>query len=162
MKVFVLYGGDSEERTVSLRSGERVVAALRQKGHTVQGVDARGESPCADLLAKCRAADAVFLCFHGGSGEDGRWQGALETAGVHHYTGSDARASAIAMDKPQAKACVSAGGVPVASGCCRRKEEGMPNIAFPFAVKPPKGGSSIGFSVIRSLQGWQNLTPSGD
>lgn len=162
MKILVLCGGVSDEREVSLRSGARVTDALQKKGHTVSSFDVQEAAPGADLLQKCRGADAVFLCFHGGAGEDGRWQGALEAVGVRHYTGSDAYASALAMDKPRAKACVSAVGVPVADGLVWHAGEAQPPLGYPFIVKPPCGGSSIGFSVIHGGQEWEKLAPSGD
>ncbi|HYV98802.1 MAG TPA: D-alanine--D-alanine ligase [Gemmatimonadaceae bacterium] len=43
MRITVLLGGTSAERDVSLASGSRVIAALRERGHTVTAVDpARG------------------------------------------------------------------------------------------------------------------------
>ncbi len=162
MEILVLFGGDSEEREVSLRSGARVCAALRERGHSVKGIDARGEAPSAHMLTLAREADAVFLCFHGGAGEDGRWQSALDAAGVAHYTGSGGAASALAMDKPRAKACVTKLGVPCARGVVWRVGEACPVGDFPFIVKPCKGGSSVGFSIVKSKEDLEKLAPSGD
>ena len=162
MHILLLYGGESNEREVSLRSGARVAEGLIEAGHTVESYDVRGEEPEAWLLARCREADAVFLCFHGGAGEDGRWQGALETAGIQHFTGSDAAASALAMDKPRAKACVSAMGVPVAKGEVWRAGDVCPGMDLPFVIKPPQGGSSVGFCVIKTAKDLEKLIPSGD
>ena len=162
MDILVLYGGESEERAVSLRSGARVCEALREKGHNVQGIDACDALPSAALIEQARHADAVFLCFHGGAGEDGHWQATLENAGVLHYTGSDAAASALAMDKPRAKACVARFGVPCAKGALWRAGTPPPDLEFPFIVKPPRGGSSIGFCVIKNEQDLEKLVPLGD
>ena len=162
MKILLLYGGDSNEREVSLRSGARVRAALLEKGHTVEAVDARGEGPDAVLLESARCADAVFLCFHGGAGEDGRWQAALERAGVFHYTGSDARGSALAMDKPRAKECVRRCGVPCAKDALWRIGEACPEMELPFIVKPCRGGSSVGFQIVKSHEEGKNLTSFED
>ena len=162
MEILVLYGGESEERAVSLCSGERVCDALRQKGHTVMGVDARGAVPSASLIEKAQRVDVVFLCFHGGAGEDGRWQAALEKGGIFHYTGSDERASALAMDKPLAKAQVMRLGVPCAKGVVWRAGTPRPSLALPCVIKPPSGGSSIGFRVIDSADEWEKLAPLGD
>ncbi len=162
MEILLLYGGDSSEREVSLRSGARVGAALRERGHTVKGIDARGDAPSAEVLALARAADAVFLCFHGGAGEDGRWQAALDGAGVAHYTGSAGAASALAMDKPRAKACVQKMGVPCARGAMWRVGEPAPSLEFPFIVKPPQGGSSVGFQILKTREELEKFTPSED
>ncbi len=162
MDVVVFYGGESDEREVSLRSGARVCEALLEKGHTVRGKDARGEAPSEQEILLARRADAVFLCFHGGAGEDGHWQAALERAGIFHYTGSDARASALAMDKPRAKACVKKLGVPLAKGAIWRAGGARPAMDLPSIVKPCKGGSSVGFLVLKSEEEAEKLAPSGD
>lgn len=162
MEILLLYGGDSDEREVSLRSGARVRAALLEKGHTVEAVDARGDAPDAALLESARRADAVFLCFHGGAGEDGRWQEAFERADVLHYTGSDARASALAMDKPRAKERVRRCGVPCARDAIWRAGTVCPDMEIPFIVKPCCGGSSVGFQILKSEEERKNLAPSVD
>lgn len=162
MEIVVFYGGESEEREVSLQSGKRVCEALLEKGHSVRGIDARGTAPSEEELLLARRADAVFLAFHGGAGEDGRWQAALERAGVFHYTGSDAQGSALAMDKPRAKERVKGLGVVLAEGAVWRVGEACPMMEFPFIVKPCNGGSSVGFRVIKSGEDLKNLIPSGD
>jgi D-alanine-D-alanine ligase len=49
MKITVLMGGTSSERNVSLASGVRIVAALRERGHTVTALDpARGVISAAE------------------------------------------------------------------------------------------------------------------
>ena len=162
MEILVVCGGVSGEREVSLRSGERVYQALCKEGYAAEFVRTDTALPDAQLLARACATDAVFLCFHGGMGEDGGWQAVLEAAGVRHYTGSGPKASALAMDKPRAKACVAALGVPVAEGKVWKKGMPCPTLPFPFAVKPCKGGSSVGFSIIRGREELENLTPSED
>lgn len=54
--------------------------------------------------------DCAFLVLHGKYGEDGRIQSLLELRGIP-YTGSGARASAIAMDKLTSKLIFSAYGI---------------------------------------------------
>lgn len=162
MEIAVFYGGISAEREVSLRSGTRVCAALRERGHTVWGTDAQAERPSEAQLALARRADAVFLCFHGGAGEDGRWQAAFEEAGIYHYTGSDARASALAMDKPRAKLCVQGVGVPCAKGCVWHLGESFPSMPYPCIVKPCRGGSSVGFGILKSEGEMKKLAPFED
>ena len=162
MQIMVIYGGVGGEREVSLSSGARVCEALRRGKHTVHAVQMDTEMPDAALLQGAQAADCVFLCLHGGTGEDGHWQEALEKAGVWHYTGSGPVASALAMDKPRAKECVKALGVPVARGCVWRMGKPAPKMPFPFVVKPCSGGSSVGFSVINDEEELGKLTPSGD
>ena len=151
MQVLLLYGGESAEREVSLRSGERVCAALRSRGHAVECVDFCARLADDAFFARCRAADAVFLALHGGAGEDGRLQAVLEARGIYHYTGSGAQASALAMQKSRAKAVVARAGVPVAKGISLPGE--IPDeIAFPVIVKPEAGGSSVGLAMLSSRE----------
>ena len=161
MRIVVISGGESEEREVSLRSGERVSAALRKRGHEVLERVVRGAALPAALLREARAADAVFLCLHGGAGEDGTWQALLEAAGVFHYTGTGPRGSSLAMDKLRAKEAVAALGVRVARGELWQKGA-APSLSFPYIVKPRAGGSSVGLCVIRTEADVEKLAPSGD
>src|SRR3954470_3626968 len=107
-RVLVLAGGLSVERDVSLRSGRRVVDALRSVG-----VDAEVADPDAGLLPRLRAEppSAVFVALHGGPGEDGAIQAVLDLMRVP-YAGSVASACRLAFDKPDAKALVQAADVP--------------------------------------------------
>ena len=77
MKVAVLKGGRSLERTVSLRSGARVEDALARLGHEVVPIDVG-----LDLIRELREArpDVAFIAMHGRDGEDGTVQGLLELA----------------------------------------------------------------------------------
>ncbi|HEX6686579.1 MAG TPA: hypothetical protein VF062_27655, partial [Candidatus Limnocylindrales bacterium] len=100
MNVVVLAGGLSYERDVSLRSGRRVIDALR----TV-GVEAEMRDADVTLLPSLLndPPDAVFIALHGSTGEDGSLRGVLELCGVP-YVGPDAFAARLAWDKPSAKA----------------------------------------------------------
>ena len=160
MEILLLYGGDSSEREISLRSGARVAAALRESGHRVALFDVR-ELPNAKELAAMRAADAVFLALHGGAGEDGRLQALLERNGIKHYTGSPPRGAALAMNKERAKQCVCRAGVPVAHGVLLRGTCAAPPLPYPFVCKPLRGGSSVGLTLVFNDKDWQKLTPLG-
>ena len=158
MRIMVLYGGESDEREVSLRSGERVADALRSAGHQVMRVDYRaGQLAC--LLDDMRTADAIFLALHGGFGEDGSLQAALEEKGILHYTGSDPYGAAIAMKKAEAKSCVEKAGVPVAKGAVLNGAMAEPPLPYPVVLKPQSGGSSVGLRFVRSARQWRKLTP---
>ena len=161
MEMIVLFGGESSERAVSLCSGERVTAALRERGHRVFGVDYRQDPLDAELLARLQGADAVYLALHGGAGEDGSLQAELEQNGIFHYTGAGPEGAALSMRKDRARKVVSAMGVSVAPGCvlypggsCR----GLPEP--PLVVKPLSGGSSVGLRFLESEGDLQSLQVS--
>jgi D-alanine-D-alanine ligase len=141
MRITVLLGGTSSERDVSLASGLRIAAALRERGHEVTAIDtAHGrlapsteaamlaggvmktippdvhalvalEQALPARLGELPAADVVFLALHGGRGEDGTIQALLDVSGVP-YTGSGHLASALAMDKDLSKKLFREAGVP--------------------------------------------------
>jgi len=124
--------------------------ALADTAHKVVAYDWRGGAPDERLLCLARSSDAVFLALHGGDGEGGALQGALDQAGIFHYTGSDARGAALALDKAKAKQCVSAAGVPVAEGAVWQGGKMPQGLPFPVIVKPLFGGSSVGLKKIES------------
>ena len=99
-RAVVIAGGLSHEREVSLRSGRRVLDALRTAGVEAELRDA--DVTLLPLLA-ADPPDAVVIALHGASGEDGSLRGVLDLCGVP-YVGADARSARLAWDKPSAKA----------------------------------------------------------
>lgn len=94
--------------------------------------------------------DVVVNCCHGGPGEDGSLQAALDLAEVP-YTGPDAAGAALCMDKLALGAVAQAAGMPVLPrvGVLPGAEPPVwKDYAGPFIVKPRYGGSSIGIEVI--------------
>lgn len=157
LNVLVLAGGLSYERDVSLRSGRRVLDALRGAGLHAELRDAD-----VSLLPALAAdpPDAVVIALHGATGEDGSLRGVLDLCGVP-YVGCDARASRLAWDKPSAKAMLREAGIPtpdwVALPHDRFSELGAvavldriaDRLGLPLMVKPAQGGSGLGAAVVR-------------
>ncbi len=160
MRVAVLEGGGSLERTVSLRSGARAQSALKQLGHEVVPIDV-GPELLAELL-KCRP-DAAFLALHGRDGEDGTVQGLLEAIGVP-YTGSGPAACMICTDKALAKYLMREAGIPTPDFHAFKESAvkafgvtaALPGIArelgFPMVVKPASQGSALGVKFAHSSE----------
>src|SRR5579871_6381007 len=111
-KIAVLMGGWSAEREVSLSSGKECAAALRQRGYDVRTIDVSRDLEALAAALKPRP-DVVFNALHGRGGEDGTVQGVLEFLRIP-YTHSGVLASAVAMDKPMAKAVFAKAGLPLA------------------------------------------------
>ena len=161
MRIALLCGGESAERTVSLVSGACVKDALCEKGHEVFLIDWRGEEIAGSLGSLLYAADAVFLALHGGAGENGDLSRALEKKGIFHYTGASPQAAALAADKARAKACVEKAGVPVAKSIVLEAGENAGKALlppFPLAAKPLCGGSSIGLRFFGTKEEIDGLT----
>lgn len=161
MQIMVLYGGDSDEREVSLRSGMRVAIALAERGHRVLRYDHTGGALSTDVLKKAAEADALFLAFHGGEGENGCLQARLTSCGILHYTGSCPVGAAMAMAKDVAKKLVASAGIPVAEGTILRGDAPKCPLSFPCVVKPRCGGSSIGMRIVETSEEWKKLPPLG-
>ncbi|WP_095497755.1 D-alanine--D-alanine ligase [Paraferrimonas haliotis] len=94
-KVAVLFGGNSAEREISLKSGAAVLNALLEEGVAAISFDPANRN-ISELLTL--GVDRAFIALHGRGGEDGTMQGALQTLGIK-YTGSRVLGSALAMDK---------------------------------------------------------------
>jgi len=72
-KVAVLLGGESNEREISLQSGQAVLTSLLQSK-----VNAFGLDPKFEPLSKLAECSRVFICLHGKDGEDGKIQSYLD------------------------------------------------------------------------------------
>ena len=97
--IAVVCGGLSAEAEVSRSSGKCVADALRRTYPRVVLLELDRNLQSA---LEQNAVDVVFPALHGPPGEDGTFQGFLETSG-YLYVGSGVRASAFAMDKSVAK-----------------------------------------------------------
>jgi D-alanine-D-alanine ligase len=153
-RVGVLMGGWGEEREISLKTGEAVVAALEAQGHTVTRVFA---GPGLDRVLRSAELDVAFLALHGRMGEDGKVQGLLELLELP-YTGSGVMASALAMNKPFAKKLFRLHNLPTPQGYrIGRSELGTlqerhGDLGFPCVVKPACGGSSVGLAMVNDAE----------
>ncbi len=148
--VAVLMGGWSAERDVSLRSGEACARAAESVGYRVSRVDVGQD--IAEVLTRLRP-DVVLNALHGRPGEDGTIQGILEILRIP-YTHSGVLASALAMDKAQAKIILAAHGVPVPEGrVVTRAEAARAHVLpRPYVLKPVSEGSSVGVFIVREDQ----------
>ncbi|MDO4642557.1 MAG: D-alanine--D-alanine ligase [Cardiobacteriaceae bacterium] len=149
-KVAVLYGGDSAEREVSLKSGAEVHQALCAAGVDAYLVDTREHD--AVFRLKADGFSCAFIALHGRGGEDGQIQAILDWQGVP-YTGAGVLACALAMDKVLTKKLWSAYGLPVQSDMlidAQTRYDDLVSVlgGTQFAIKPALEGSSVGISCI--------------
>ena len=146
--VAVLMGGWSNERPVSLMSGAGCAAALRRAGYQVTEVDV--DRNVANTLVELKP-DVAFNALHGPFGESGMIQGVLELLQIP-YTHSGVMASALAMNKHQAKIVMKAAGVPVTDHVIVQRAEAAKShvIATPYVIKPIADGSSFGVHIVRA------------
>lgn len=146
-RVAVLMGGVSNERPVSLNSGRECAAALRRAGYEVTEIDVGFD--IAERLRELQP-DVAFNALHGPFGEDGTIQGVLEFLRIP-YTHSGVLASALAMNKHQAKVVFKAAGIPVTDHMIvDRAEAARAHVmAPPYVIKPIADGSSFGVFIVK-------------
>ncbi|AOJ23774.1 D-alanine--D-alanine ligase [Burkholderia seminalis] len=146
-KVAVLFGGESAEREVSLTSGRLVLQGLRDAG-----VDAHPFDPAERPLSALKDEGFVraFNALHGGYGENGQIQGALDFYGIR-YTGSGVLGSALGLDKFRTKLVWQQTGVPTppfetvmrGDDLAARAADIVAKLGLPLFVKPASEGSSV-------------------
>jgi D-alanine-D-alanine ligase len=160
LKIQVLAGGISHERDVSLKSGRRVADALTEFGATVVI-----REPDSELLANIARdkPDVIWPVLHGASGEDGALRDILTLTGVP-FVGATPEAARLAWDKSIAKILVARAGIQTPPSITLPKEtfreldaESVLNsvtqsIALPVVVKPARGGSAQGVSIVTKLE----------
>ena len=143
-------GGTSNEREVSLVSGRNVAEALASLG-TREVVPVVLDHDNLDALPA--DVDACYVTLHGGWGESGGVQAALDARGIP-YTGPGAAACRLTMDKIATKRTLDAAGVPPAPWAVVADSAAACPRPFPCVAKPPCDGSSVGISRVPDAAAW--------
>lgn len=180
--VLILFGGQSPEHEVSMRSARNVVDALDSSFHPViVGIDLDGHwhlmdgipdgnkihsdnkvfidpgTQCLIHQTDAILIDVVFPVLHGPNGENGAVQGLVEMLDIP-YVGTEILGSAVAMDKAVAKTLMKASGLTVAKGRTLYQATAMTfqelenELGTPIFVKPANMGSSVGVHKIATAQ----------
>jgi D-alanine-D-alanine ligase len=170
----ILFGGSSNERRVSVASGQNVASVLSGAAAWFIAPDgAVHETPPDELQAferpfendfqprqppfAANIGDALdparvfFFALHGGEGEDGTLQKICEDRRIA-FTGPGASASAKAYDKEVAKQIASEAGVRIAESIhlprrpelARKVLRELLEVHGRIVAKPVAGGSSVG------------------
>lgn len=157
-KIAVLMGGKSNERAVSLVSGKNVAEALASLGkYEVIPVDLTEDN--LDPMPK--DVDAAYIALHGGWGESGGVQTALNALKIP-YTGPGVKASEVAMDKVKTKMVLEMKGVPTAKWTLASPDTESSPLPLPVVVKPPCDGSSVGISKVSKPEEWKDALDAAE
>ena len=160
LKIQVLAGGISHERDISLKSGRRVADALTEYGATV--VVREPDSSLLANIAKDKP-DVIWPVLHGASGEDGALRDILTLTGIP-FVGATPEAARLAWDKSIAKILVARSGIQTPPSITLPKEtfreldaesvlkSVTQSIALPVVVKPARGGSAQGVSIVTKIE----------
>ena len=155
MKIAVIAGGMSDERSVSLETGKMMYDALIAGGYrNTEFIDVDFN---LDKVLRTSDPDVVVNGLHGKYGEDGTVQGLLEMLQVP-YTNSGVGASAFGMDKFVSRSIMKELGIKTAEG---KALEITPQVKapfeFPLVLKDPVNGSSRGVYIIKDAQEWEQV-----
>lgn len=164
IKVAVLRGGPSSEYDVSLKTGKNVLDNLSDKYIPVDVIIDKKGGWYVDGISVTpqkisESVDVFFNAMHGEYGEDGKVQQILDKLGAK-YTGSRALASAIGMNKVQAKEIFTKAGLKTPIFRVVKKDDDIKVTAkkifdsfpMPAIIKPRGSGSSMGVSVAKTLK----------
>ncbi len=152
--IALISGGISSERLVSLKGGDQVNEHLDRDKYRVIRYDPKTD--ISRLVAQASQIDAALIIMHGEYGEDGRIQGLLDLLNIP-YQGSGVIGSALAMNKLLSKQIYEQSGLLVPSYIAVKRGEKIDpdrfvnRLGLPLVIKPVKGGSSIGMSMVKSV-----------
>lgn len=166
IKVAVLRGGPSSDYSFSLKTGEHILATLREMPDVYEPIDIfiskAGEWHREGLAREphhaLRHTDVVWNALHGAYGEDSQVESLLASMRIP-FTGSSAVASALAMNKEMAKNLYRRHSFPTPEHelitAENLNEDRLINIFRnylpPVVVKPANASGSLGVSLARTF-----------
>lgn len=166
--IAILTGGDSEERVISLKSGQVVQDHLPADRYRSFLVDIQ-KSDWRDVKTGAQVDkndfsltiegekihfDCAFAALHGSPLEDGKLQGYLEMMGIP-YTCCDGFVSALTMNKQNTKMQLAPYKIPMAKSLLLHKGMAVNTaelltLGLPMFIKPNDHGSSFGVSKVKT------------
>lgn len=175
-RIALLYGGNSSEAEVSVKSGKHVAQHLDPLKYEVfeimvRGMDWRVQNPDCNFAqidksdfsfihsdGKKITFDIALIMIHGTPGEDGMIQGYFDMVGIKYST-SPSIVSAITFNKYACKCFLRDSGIMLPKEVFLRKgdkysvDEISTQLGYPMFVKPNDGGSSFGVTKVKSADG---------
>lgn len=174
-KILVLFGGNSYEHDISVRSSKTIFENIDYDKYEVSscGVSRDGEffqylddislldkdwlnrnvKKVDNVVSYLKSFDKVFLIIHGRDGEDGRIPGMLDLFKIP-YVGCNNEGNILAYDKVVTKIICEKYNIPQLPYTVFYSDDEIKefNMEFPVIVKPSRCGSSIGISVANNLE----------
>jgi len=167
LKIGVLMGGPSSEHEVSLKTGQKVIENLDKEKYEIRPILITKEKnwivnkEITKIKEALAGLDLVFIALHGEYGEDGQIQAILDYYQIP-YTGSGVSASKLGMNKFLSRQAFKSAGLKTPFSIYLEKKTWLfaPQIlktikkhfSGPIVVKPNNLGSSVGISIVNSLE----------
>ena len=155
--IAVLCGGWSEERLISLKSGDSVYKCLKENGYEVSKIDVKtpNEAFNKELYSEF---DLVFILLHGRGGEDGEIQKFFEENDIA-FTGSNSQSSRITMNKIKTKEIWKKNNIKTPEYFIYEQNFLIDNLSSfeKWVIKPNLEGSSNGISFYNNFEGEEDF-----
>ena len=155
--IAVLCGGWSEERLISLKSGDSVYKCLKENGYEVSKIDVKTASEAfnKELYSEF---DLVFILLHGRGGEDGEIQKFFEENDIV-FTGSNSQSSRITMNKIKTKEIWKKNNIKTPEYFIYEENFLLDNLSSfeKWVIKPNLEGSSNGISFYSNIEGKEDF-----
>ncbi|WGS64078.1 D-alanine--D-alanine ligase [Marinitoga aeolica] len=150
--IALIYGGNSNEREVSIESAKNVEKAIKNLGYTLFKYDLKYDFE--KFLKEHKRIDLVFNVVHGYEGEDGALQKKLESLGGK-YIGSNSKVSEETFDKLIFMKKIGKNfSIP---DYVSTKIYIDPPFEFPLIIKPRKSGSSLGIHICHNIEEYKKF-----
>ena len=154
MRILILTGGNSSERTVSLTSAKTVKKALQKNGHKVKLYDLT--QGYQEIVNEAKDFDVLFPVLHGEEGEAGPLHKFLAKikkpiAGTRNYKGLNA-----AWNKIPFKKYCDKNGIKTPNWTIVKNKEDVIKFGFPCVLKASNGGSSREVVILKTPKDMQN------
>ncbi|MBM7558782.1 D-alanine--D-alanine ligase [Marinitoga litoralis] len=148
--IALIYGGNSNERDISILSAKNVELALNNLGYNVYKYDLKTDFDL--FLKEYNNIDLVFNVVHGYEGEDGNLQKKLEELNIK-YIGSNSIVSENTFDKLSfIKSIENKFSIPKYVNSGKYID---PPFEFPLIIKPRKSGSSLGVHICHDINEYE-------
>lgn len=178
-KLLIVFGSNSKEHNISCKSTKSILKNIDKKKYDIKlcGIDLNNEwyiykddfdkldenwinkniEKVENTINLCKNFDLVLPIIHGKNGEDGKIQGFFDMFNIN-YIGCNQLSSIIAYDKYLTKIYVEKLNIPQLPYILIGVNDNIKNIDLdlPVIVKPSKGGSSIGISVVNKKRELKN------
>ena len=158
--IVVLCGGTSDERSVSLKTGEALISGL-ESANKVELIVLDEDTLPDDLHPE---KHIILPGLHGAFGEDGQLQSLLESRGFS-FAGSGSEASKLCFDKTAAKKRVSKSGIDVVKHLDFEGNSGITSDEIltvtgdGWIIKPVCSGSSVGLYAGNGAEELKRILP---